>query len=130
MEDGQKVDKKTMPNPKFDFIDEQVKADMLKEPRRKFSWKTDAERRSLYFEVMDARVRSKVPIPTTQMFVKKETIKQYLHSYGLRMNDMIPDTIHHMVNNILNEAIARVYALPGKEHRITIYPRDLPLVLL
>lgn len=87
------------------------------------------EEKIMKLEVIKSKLVNVRKYKTDNMMITRAHLKKYVNSYGFYMSKDLPDAINTIVMKMVEEAIGRVYCLPGRMERITVRPSDLPLLL-
>lgn len=118
---------------RYDMLEGQTRADQF--VRSKYG--TDRpikamdldDAKLMKLEINKSKLVNTAKYKYADMLLNRQACKRYINSYGFFMATVLPDALNTIVKRMIDEAIARVYILPGRMERITIRAGDLPFIL-
>jgi hypothetical protein len=115
---------------RYDMLSGQIRADQLlySNNRPKSAAEIDDDL-LLKLEMMKSKMKYTRKLKSDKRLVNSSGIVRYVQEHGFYCSQRLPDAINDIVIRLIDEAIGRVYCLPGRMERITIRPSDLPLIL-
>lgn len=114
---------------RYGVLGGRIKADdyLLKE--RKLKGRDLTDDKLMKLEVLRSKLTNIRKYKADDMVVIRSRLQKMLHRYGFFMSPDLPDAVNAIVIRMVEEAIARVYNLPGRMERITVRPSDLPWMI-
>lgn len=115
---------------RYDILQGQIRADQLLYGKHKPINAAEIDDQLLLkLEVMKGKMKYTNKMKSDERLVNHSAIVRYVQKHGFYCSQRLPDAINQIIMRLIDEAIGRVYCLPGRMERITVRPSDLPLIL-
>lgn len=115
---------------KYDILGGQIKADhILLSKDRPIKGLDLDDAKLMKLEIIRSKLIDIRKYKQDDMIVNRRKLKLLVNKYGFYCSKDLADALNSIAMRMVEEAIGRVYNLPGRMERITVRPSDLPLML-